>query len=175
MTSMYFFTSPNGFFVFARNNCSVRISNSIFGDGNHNQIMTNAFQISHICRLDVRNCNFENSANSYLKLLTASVDSKAVFTNCSIVKTSGLSVTHNSELHIRNSCIVESTDTWQLSALIEISHHSYMTIVYSSIKNNTLQSKNLMSITSNSSLTLSNSLYSENNVAGHIWYYLEVT
>ena len=168
MTSFTIAIFPSGFFVFPKNNCSVHISNSIFGDGNHNQIITNAFQISHFCRLDVRNCNFENSANSYLKLLTASVDSKAIFTNCSLVKTSGLSVTHNSERHIRNSCIVESTDTWQLYALIEISHNSYMTIVYSSIKNNTLQSKNLMSITSNSSLTLSNCLYAKNNVAGHI-------
>ena len=165
MTSFIF---PSGFFVFARNNCSVHISNFIFGDGNHNRMITNVFGVSNFSRLDVSNCYFENSPYSYLNLLTASVDSKVIFTNCSLVKTSRLSVTHNSELHIRNSCIVESTDTWQMSALIEISDNSHMRIVYSSIKNNSLKSKNLISITSNSSLTLSNCLYSENNIIRHI-------
>ena len=168
MTSLYFFIFSNGFFVFARNNCSIRISNSIFGDGNHSLVMTNVFAFSNFSRLDVRNFNFENSAYSHSRLLAASVDSKAIFTNCSIVKTSGFEVTHNSELQIIYSYIVESTDTWQKSALIEISDNSHMRIVYSSIKSNILQSKALIFITSNSSLTLSNCLYSENILTGHI-------
>ena len=130
--------------------------------------MTNVFAVSNYSRLDVRNCSFENSDYSYLQLLTASVESKAVFTNCSLIKTSGLAVIHNSELQIRNSYIVNSTDTWQKSALIEISDNSHMRIANSSITNNTLHSKNLMFITSESSLTLCNCLYSENNFIGHI-------
>ena len=168
MTSIYFFISPNGFFVFARNNCSVHISNSIFGDDSHSWIISNVFGVSNFSSLDVRNCNFKNSAHSYSKLLTASVDSKVIFTNCSIVKTSGVEVTHNSELQIRYSYIVDSTDTWQKSALIEIADNSHMKIIYSSIKNNTLQNKGLIFITFNSSLTLSNCLYSENNLTSHI-------
>ena len=167
MTS-FIFLSPNGFFVFARNNCSVHITNSIFGDGNHSWIMTNVFGVTNFSSLDVRNCNFKNSAYSYSKLLTASVHSKVIFTNCVLVKMSGLEVTHNSELQIKQSYIVNSTDTWQKSALIEISDNSPMRIENSSIKNNILQSKTLIFITSNSSVTLSNCIYSENNLTSHI-------
>ena len=167
MTS-FIFLFPNGFFVFARNNCSVHITNSIFGDGNHSWIMTNVFGVTNFSSLNVRNCNFKNSAYSYSKLLTASVHSKVVFTNCVLVKMSGLEVTHNSELQIKQSYIVNSTDTWQKSALIEISDNSHMRIENSSIKNNILQSKTLIFITSNSSVTLSNCVYSENNLTSHI-------
>ena len=168
MTSFFIFIFPNGFFVFARNNCTITISNSIFGNGNHSWLMTNVFGITNFSRLYVNNCNFENTGCSYSRLSTASLHSKVIFTNCSIVKTSGLTVTHNSVLQIRNSTIVNSTDTWQMSALMEISDNSHVIIVYSSIKNNILQSKNLIFITSNSSLTLSNCLYSDNNLPGHI-------
>ena len=167
MTS-FIWILPNGFFVFARNNCSVYISNSIFGDGSHSWIITNVFGVKDFSNLNIRNCNFKNSAYSYSKLLTASLNSKVILTNCSVVKTSGLEVTHNSELQIKQSYIVNSTDTWQKSALIKISDNSHMRIENSSIKNNILQSKNLIYITSNSSLTLSNCLYSENILTGHI-------
>ena len=167
MTS-FFVPIPNGFFVFARNNCSVYISNSTFGNGSPNLIMTNVFAISNFSSLYVRNCYFKHSVYSYSKLLTASVNSKATFTNCSIVKASGLVVTQNSEVQIRNSHIINCTNTWQRYALIEISDNSHMRIVHSSIKNNILQDKNLIFITSNSSLTLSNCLYSENSITGHI-------
>ena len=64
MTS-FIWILPNGFFVFARNNCSVYISNSIFGDGSHSWIITNVFWVKDFSNLNIRNCNFKNSAYSY--------------------------------------------------------------------------------------------------------------
>ena len=43
MTSHFAATYPNGFFIYARNNCSVVVSNSVFGDGSHNWVMRNIF------------------------------------------------------------------------------------------------------------------------------------
>ena len=168
MTSSFPFGGPNGFFVFARNNCSVSISNSVFSDGNQNWIMTNVFGISNFSSLAVRNCSFEKSDHGYLNLLIVSLNSRVLFTNCSIVKISGLTVAHNSELQIENSYIVKSTKTWQANGLIEISDNSHMGMTNSSIINNTLQSKKLIFITSNSSLTLSNCLYGTNNLTSHM-------
>ena len=168
ITSMFLTAWVNGFFLYATNNCSARITNSLFGDENQNLIMTNVFGLSNYSSLDVINCTFENSDYSYSRLLTASHNSMASFTNCSILKTTGLDVAHNSELRITNSIIVKSTYSWQIYALIEISDHSRMYIVHSRIINNTLQIQKLISIMSNSSLTISNCLYAENTLDVHI-------
>ena len=130
--------------------------------------MTNVFGLSNYSTLDVINCTFENSDYSYSRLLTASRNSKASFTNCSIVKTTRLDVVHNSELRITHSIIVKSTYSWQIYALIEISDRSHMYISHSRIINNTLKNQKLISIMFNSSLTMSNCFNAENTLDVHI-------
>ena len=165
ITNIYF---PNGFFLYARNNCSVVINSSQFGDGNQNGKITNVFGLSNFSTLDVSNCTFENSNLSYSRLLTAYDNSKVIFTQCSFVKTNGFEVTHNSELHIRNSKIIETTYTWQKYALMEITDNSHMLISNSTFMNNSLQHNKLIFVASQSSLILYDCLYTGNDMSSHV-------
>ena len=88
--------APNGFFIYAQNNCSIYISKSLFGDGNSNWAMTNIFGILNYSSLEVSYCSFENGDYSYSRLLTVSDNSIAKFTNRSFFKTNGFAVAHNS-------------------------------------------------------------------------------
>ena len=168
INSSYLSFFPNGFFIYARNNCSVIVKNSKFGDGSQNEVITNVFGLRNTSSLEISNCTFENSNLSYSRLLTASDNSKVIFTECLIAKTNGFEVTHNSELHIRNSKIVESTYSSQNFALMELAENSRMSISNSSFINNVLHNKKLIFVSSESCLTINGCLYRENDLSGHI-------
>ena len=159
---------PNGFILFARNNCSVYIRNTLIGDHNHNRIMTNVFGMSNFSSLEVRNCTFENSDYSYSRILTVLDNSKITFTNCLFINPNGFEVAQNSELHILNCYIFNSTYTLQTYALIEVSHDSHMYILNCFFKSNVLYGKKFFLISSNSTLTMFNSLYIDNTMSYHI-------
>ena len=167
MTS-YIFLFPNGIFVFASNNCSVHISNSAFGDGNKNWTVTNVFGIFNFSSLQVKMCTFQSSHYSYSRVITVSGNTKSMFTNCSFTETSGFEVSHNSELNLTSSLITKTTNTWQTYALMEIFDNSHLYISNSSFINNVLKRNNMMLIASNSSLTMSNCVYTTNIMNYHI-------
>ena len=168
INSSYFFVVPNGFFIYARNNCSIVVKNSQFGDGNQNGVITNVFGLLNFSSLEISNCTFANSNLSYLRLLTASDNSKVLFTECSFIKTNGFEVAHNSELHIKNSKIIGSTYSLQNYALVEIADNSHMSILNSSFVNNVLHNRKLMFVAGGSSLMINYCLYMGNDLSSHI-------
>ena len=168
INSSYFFVVPNGFFIYARNNCSIVVKNSQFGDGNRNGVITNVFGLLIFSSLEISNSTFANSNLSYMRLLTASDNSKVLFTECSFIKTNGFEVTHNSELHIKNSKIIGSTYSWQNYALMEIADNSHISILNSSFVNNVLHNRKLVFVAGESSFMINGCLYTGHDLSSHI-------
>ena len=113
--------------------------------------MTNIFGVFNFSILQVRNCTFQSSHYSYSRVITASSNTKSMFTDCTFTETSGFEISDNSEIHLTSSLIFKATNTWQTYALIEVSDNSHLYISNSSFINNVLQRNNMMLIASNSS------------------------
>ena len=156
-------------YIDAVNNCSITVIRSHFTINQTLPSFVKVFNIESNTHLTVQDSLFEANLGFGLYIISVSQNCQVTFSNSSFNKVSGFMISHNTNVYIKDSRIVGCINTLQTDALIEIWFTSHLFISGSNITNNSiLPTSRLLSVHTDSSLTLTNCLYANNIMTSHL-------